>query len=586
MPCLFKKISVFFYFCAMLIWAFPTHLYAQSAAYEEISRRNLRDSYRIEEVEPSILKMTHKQTGLVKYVDIGERNFDFGNPPPAVQVIDLINVDTTLYNQKYIRQQEILLVGGAIGYPMVISDFNNNGLMDFAGEYKIPINTELAEAAIIELQTDSTFLIKKVYKDTVIIPLSVTDVDSDGLLELNITDALLNLPGLAIANYEQSHPDSFPNIRQFTHRTWEFGGEVSSETFTELDNDIYMDMLYVGTDSTVQCCHQIFVAEYDTSTHDFQRRFSMIPSPDWRVSGFSVGDFDDDSFQEFATGSVSGKVYLVENTGDNSYQQVFYDTLSTPNAYITGATNDIDGNGKLEFFVGGSAYYNGIPASRIYWFEPGTVNNYYKVRSFFLLGTNVLGFSELYIHDVNSDGVDDLIFSFSYQVVILVWNRTSAEFDLFYFDKWENFYQEINSISMYDLFNDGYPALFVSVKDVMKPPRVKSLIYKYSHVTGIDRPPVNLPKNIYLQQNYPNPFNSNTVISFKLSKRDYISLTIYDIAGKEVKRLIKNQVFAPGEHEIIWNSLNNIGKEVSSGIYIYELKTGDFREVKKMLLIR
>lgn len=113
--------------------------------------RHLAQSYTVEEVEPNLLKVTHKETGLVRYLDITDHWFDFDNPPANVQVIDLINADTTLYNWKYIRHQNILLVGGGIGYPMVIGDFNNNGKIDFAGLYKIPINAEIAQAAIAEL---------------------------------------------------------------------------------------------------------------------------------------------------------------------------------------------------------------------------------------------------------------------------------------------------------------------------------------------------------------------------------------------------------------------------------------------------
>jgi hypothetical protein len=152
-------ISIF----TILICAFPNLVFTQSAAYHEIARRNLHDIYYIEKVEPNILRMIHKESGMVKYVDISDHKFNFDNPPSGVQVIDLTNVDTTLYNQKYTRYSKKLLVGGAIGYPMVIGDFNNNGLIDFAGEYKIPINTELAECAIVEFQQDSTFLVKKVY---------------------------------------------------------------------------------------------------------------------------------------------------------------------------------------------------------------------------------------------------------------------------------------------------------------------------------------------------------------------------------------------------------------------------------------
>ncbi|MCK6622644.1 MAG: T9SS type A sorting domain-containing protein [Calditrichaceae bacterium] len=549
--------------------------------------RHLAQSYTVEEVEPNLLKVTHKETGLVRYVDITDHWFDFDNSPPDIQVIDLINADTSLYNWKYIRQQNILLVGGRIGYPMVIGDFNNNGKIDFAGVYKIPINTDIGQAGIVELQSDSTFVVNKVYQDTVIIPYALTDVNNNGLLELNISNPLFEVAGQGFTNYEQSHPDSYPNVRQFTHRTWEFAGQVGSETFTDLDNDMYIDVLYKGTDSTVQCCPQVFVAEYDPSVNNFVRRFGVIPFPDWRVSGFSVGDFDGDGFTEFATGSGASfsHVYIWENTGDDSYSQVYVDTMTTANAYMTAATNDIDGNGRGEFFIGGSAFYSGIPASRIYWFEATGNNTYEKVRSFFLWGTDVLGFTELFIYDVNSDGIDDLVFSFSFSIVILTWNNAAQQFDLFYYDWWENLNQEIHSINMYDVFNRGYPDLFVSIDDIGIAPRVKSFYYKFNSITGIEIPS-NLPEDFHLAQNYPNPFNSGTNIPFYLPGQESISLEVYDITGKEVIRLIDNRGYTPGEHTIQWNATNNHGKEVSSGIYLYVLKAGARREVRKMLLIR
>jgi flagellar hook assembly protein FlgD len=89
-----------------------------------------------------------------------------------------------------------------------------------------------------------------------------------------------------------------------------------------------------------------------------------------------------------------------------------------------------------------------------------------------------------------------------------------------------------------------------------------------------------------LYQNYPNPFNLSTIIAFQLPISRVVTLSIYDITGKEVMRLIENQRFAPGVHQVVWNGLNQNGKEVSSGIYLYELTAGSFREVKKMLFIQ
>jgi hypothetical protein len=551
---------------------------------EERRLRHLEQEWQVEETEPNLLKMTHKMTGMVKYVDITNHTVDFNKlaANPNVQVIDLINVDTTLYNWKY-RRKNMFPIGSGNGYPMTIGDFNSNGKLDLAGSYKPVQNIEFVDCAIAELQADSVFTIQKVYLDSTQIVLQCTDVDLDGLLELN-----LKRNAQHFANYEQTHPDSFPDSLMFLHRMWEFGGQVASETFTDLDSDNYTDVLYVGTDSTQQCCHQVFVAEYDISTGVFQRRFGVIPSPDWIVSGFSVGDFDGDGFKEFATGSGAAfsHVYIWENTGNDSYTQVYVDTLTTGNAYMTASSNDIDGNGKIEFFVGGSSFYNGVTASRVYWFEADGNNQYTKVRSIFMLGTDVLGFTELYSYDVNDDGVDDLVFSFSFKIVMLVWNPSTQQFDLYYVDEWENYDQEINSINMYDVFNSGALELFVNIVDVVTAPRIRTYLYRPNTIVGIPDDENPVIDNFTLEQNYPNPFNGSTTIRFRLPTRNRVILTIYDLTGKEVMRLINDQFYAPGDHTINWNGLTQTGKEVSSGIYLYVLQAGSRREVRKMLLIK
>jgi flagellar hook assembly protein FlgD len=63
------------------------------------------------------------------------------------------------------------------------------------------------------------------------------------------------------------------------------------------------------------------------------------------------------------------------------------------------------------------------------------------------------------------------------------------------------------------------------------------------------------------------------------------SISIYDILGRKIKNLSERE-FNPGYHSLTWNSLNNNGEEVSSGIYFYELKARDFLKRKKLILIR
>lgn len=585
---------------AVLFWLlfFSALVFAQPTSWQALADRlpggldarriaHLNQEWLVEEVEPNMLKMTHKESDIVKYVDITDHEMNFSKLPPTVQVIDLINADTTLYNWKYLRKN-MFAVGGFGGYPLVISDLNNNNLINIVGSYKIMVNTDLFKSAIYELQIDSSFALQELYPDSLTTPLAVTDVDGDSLKELNIRGVryFSNHPPIDFFNnYKSAQPDSYPNTFNFSHVMWYSLGSVGSETFTDLDNDNITDVLYLGDDTIPQPCYEIFVAEYNASQNNFERKFGMC-SPGFYTSGFSVGDFDGDGFKEFDTGGLFGDVFVFENTGDDSYQLIYSDTISAPNAYLNASTNDIDGNGSSEFFIGGSSYYNGIPASRIYWFEASGDNTFQKVRSIFLLGTDVLGTTELYAHDVNGDGIDDLVFSFSFSIVMLVWNDSTQQFDLSYYDYWENLDQEIQSISMYDIFDSGQLDLFVSVTDIAVTPRVKSFFYQNNTITGIkDIPPIAI-NQFRLYQNFPNPFNSTTRIKFYLPQRLQISLIIYDITGKEVVTLINNRYYALGRHFIKWNGRTNNGKEVTSGLYFYVLKSGSNREVKKLVLIK
>lgn len=89
-----------------------------------------------------------------------------------------------------------------------------------------------------------------------------------------------------------------------------------------------------------------------------------------------------------------------------------------------------------------------------------------------------------------------------------------------------------------------------------------------------------IPKKIELMQSYPNPFNPSTTIRYNLSKAGFVKLTVYDILGREVKVLV-NEDQNPGQHNITFNADN-----LASGIYIYTLRTGDFYQSKKMILMK
>ncbi|NIX54885.1 MAG: T9SS type A sorting domain-containing protein, partial [candidate division Zixibacteria bacterium] len=94
-----------------------------------------------------------------------------------------------------------------------------------------------------------------------------------------------------------------------------------------------------------------------------------------------------------------------------------------------------------------------------------------------------------------------------------------------------------------------------------------------------------VPDRYSLSQNYPNPFNPETVIAFELPADSKVELTIYNILGEKVATLV-NEFKAAGAYEVTWNGTRDDGSTVSSGIYFYRLRAGDYAKSMKMTLMK
>jgi hypothetical protein len=94
-----------------------------------------------------------------------------------------------------------------------------------------------------------------------------------------------------------------------------------------------------------------------------------------------------------------------------------------------------------------------------------------------------------------------------------------------------------------------------------------------------------IPVSVELHQNYPNPFNPTTTIRFGLPEDSNVTLKIFNSRGQLI-RTLTNRVFLAGEYRVVWDSTNDFGQQVASGVYIYQLKAGNFSSAKKMLLLQ
>lgn len=98
-------------------------------------------------------------------------------------------------------------------------------------------------------------------------------------------------------------------------------------------------------------------------------------------------------------------------------------------------------------------------------------------------------------------------------------------------------------------------------------------------LTSINQNNHQAPLKLQLFDNYPNPFNPSTIISFNLPSVSFVSLKIYDVVGREISTLVSNKLIK-GNYSYTWNA-----EGLSSGIYYYQIKTDNFTETKKMILI-
>ena len=94
-----------------------------------------------------------------------------------------------------------------------------------------------------------------------------------------------------------------------------------------------------------------------------------------------------------------------------------------------------------------------------------------------------------------------------------------------------------------------------------------------------------VPEVFELQQNYPNPFNPETSIRFQLPVISEVTLSIYNLKGQLVRKLVNEEKQA-GFHTVTWDAKNNAGNNVPSGVYLYRIQAGAFTDVKKLTLLR
>jgi hypothetical protein len=149
-------------------------------------------------------------------------------------------------------------------------------------------------------------------------------------------------------------------------------------------------------------------------------------------------------------------------------------------------------------------------------------------------------------------------------------------------NKWD---VDFNTLEIFDFIIDSSDIIHIATSSLPISQRadmeyVKGYINSTSISPTIEYPPSGVPL-----ANYPNPFNNETKIQFLLDKPNIIDIQIFDVTGKLVKSILKEQLLSTGIHSYTWNSTNNQGHNISSGVYFLLLTQGNKRIHKHKILL-
>ena len=94
-----------------------------------------------------------------------------------------------------------------------------------------------------------------------------------------------------------------------------------------------------------------------------------------------------------------------------------------------------------------------------------------------------------------------------------------------------------------------------------------------------------LPTSFTLHQNFPNPFNPITTLRYDLPENNFVILTIYDMLGRVVVQLV-NTTQEAGFKLVQWDGSDSMGRSVSAGVYLYQIRAGEFVQTRKLVLLK
>jgi hypothetical protein len=527
---------------------------------------------KVEETSPNIIKLIYK---------LGEtRAFNLNQKQNVVEqtkginttIINIWEIDTTLYSNRFSFWQRVELQNGNFLAPF-IDDLNRNGRPEIYGFHHSDYPNG-GPVEIYEMNLQRKYSPLYAYSDSGVYWVKgMGEIHGTGEKEIYMGHVEF-WNGVV---YKSDSVGVLPTTFDFVF--YHNANQINDMTFGDFNNNGITDCVFIDNPLLI-------IAEYYDSINNFQTVF-QIPD-EFEASGFIVGDFDMDGQTELVYATGQGEIHIIEHRDANVYSENWQGTFPTFNAYMKTSTNDIDGNGKSEFWIGGQDFENGI--TRFQAYESVSNNNYQEVAAIELRYINSFYANQIMSKDMDNDGKDELIISIGQVILILKFNG------LPYTHSYKIFYAKVNELSeptaifepvnLYHLNSDSLNDILLPFdKSIGNQPDNFSYILVQNDLSGIFDLQDDDVLTDYSLSSYPVPFNSTSVISFAIKKQELVKIKIFNSLGKEITTLLEEEI-SPGNHKINWEAQDQFGNPLSSGVYLICLQTKSGIKTTKTILLK
>jgi len=505
-------------------------------------------------------------------------------------------------------------------------DFDNDGYGDFivasayAGQYCNGVyHYEATDNDSITVQWVYTFYDLSCTYDAYS-SVAVGDIDGDNNPEiLSLVDTSPGVSGQKGLQIFEWDPDSLSFLSSPTY-TWDMGldsvWEAGQILVAELDGDSAQEIIVSIMDGPWSelgsgGSSRLMIFELDSVVDDsaiFSIEYEDNVWTNWSGYNISTGDLDNDGLMEIYT--VAYEYYHIiihENSGEDQYeyQTDFYvcsQQYERGNQSII--VTDLDENGTNELFgvTSGTNTLAGDLLTPGLFFAVQGVDDVSTLSygNFNFFASYAGGLRQINAGDADGDGKPNLYLAGHYNEAVYDWEfngddplavESFSERIIFMDDTTDNYTPgndqgkvRVAKLFPGDLDNDGYGDLVLSSASFAAD-KPQLFMIEHDGTLETDYSNYTIPNHVSISQNFPNPFNPATQFSYTLNESGTIFLGIYDITGKLIYTVYDGFQRA-GNHNVLWDGLDQNKRPVSSGVYFYRLVTQSNTISKKMVLAK